>query len=370
MRIVHLADYGGPYPGSFVPMLRAVGDAAAQRGWSFDAVFTPVAATRQWFADMTADGLPVRVAPAAGRRALTAWLEEVLAERREPTVLHTHFSTFDLPALVTARRHPEVRVIWHMHTRLPPGPVGAVRNALKFGIAGRRVDAMLCVSADMKAGAHRRLAPAGRLVVFLNAVDLERFQPAATENERALARGQLGLPLGRPLLVHFGWDWDTKGGDLFLATVDLLRRAGVDVIALSVGGGEPARAASARLGLGDRVRVVEPRDDVRIFYAAADVFVASSRAEGMPYAVLEALCTGTPAVVSAIPIHATFAEETAGCVLAERRPRAFAEAIQCVLSARAEDRFPVDMNRLAARLDLGTWAQRLLDLYADRLAAG
>ena len=34
VRLVHLAGYGGPYAGSFVPMLRGVMRAARDRGWS------------------------------------------------------------------------------------------------------------------------------------------------------------------------------------------------------------------------------------------------------------------------------------------------------------------------------------------------
>jgi hypothetical protein len=33
VRLIHLAGYGGPYPGSFIPMLRAVIGAAARRDW-------------------------------------------------------------------------------------------------------------------------------------------------------------------------------------------------------------------------------------------------------------------------------------------------------------------------------------------------
>jgi teichuronic acid biosynthesis glycosyltransferase TuaC len=368
MRIVHLADYGGPYPGSFVAMIRAVDEAAAKRGWSFEAVFTPVAATRSWYAELAADGVATRIAPDVRRRPLSAWLTDVVAEGHQRTVLHTHFTSFDLPALAAARGRVEVAVMWHLHTRLEPGPSAAVRNALKFTVFGRRVDAILCVSPDMGEVALRRHAPADRVVVFPNAIDLSRFQPAADSQERERARARLGVPAGQPLLVHFGWDWERKGGDLFLATIDTLVRSGVAVQGLSVGGGEPARAGVAEVGLSEHVRILEPQDDVRALYAAADVFVSPSTAEGMPYAVLEALCTGTPAVISDIPSHTPLAEQTPGCVLAERNPQALAEVIQSVLSARAEGTLWVDVSRLAASLDPRDWAERLLDLYSERLS--
>jgi glycosyltransferase involved in cell wall biosynthesis len=347
-------------------MLRAVGNAATERGWSFEAVFTPVAATRPWYAELASDGVVTRIAPDISRRALSAWVGNLVAEQSQSTVLHTHFVRFDLPAVAAARHRKDTLAMWHMHNPPGPGLNKAMRNTLKFAFAGRLVDRILCVSQEAAEGMRRRCAPARRVMVFPNAIDLKSFLPSATQQEREQARARLRVAPGRPLLVHFGWDWERKGGDLFLETVDGLSRSGTKVLGLCVGGGEPAHARVADLDLGKVVQVIEPRDDVRTLYAAADVFLAPSSSEGMPYAVLEALCTGTPTVVSDIPSHALFTGTT-GCVLAEREPKALAKAVRSILDARANGGFPVDISELAARLDLRDWAQRLLDLYAERI---
>jgi len=342
-------------------MLRAVNDAAQQRGWSFEAIFTEVAAGRPWYSELQADGIAVGTAPYTRRKALAGWLEDLLSQRNEPTVLHTHFTTFDIPAVMVAHRHDGVATVWHVHTRLQSGPRAILRNAVKFGLIGRQVETILCVSSDLRDAAHRRLAPAQRLVVFPNAIDLEHFNHATPE-QRSRARAELGIPEGHPLLVHFGWDWETKGGDLFLHSVAQLADEGIEVRAICVGGGEPAHATIARLKLGDRVSVTPPRDQVRTLYAAANVFVSSSSAEGMSYAVLEALSTGTPAVVSAIPSHIALAERVQGCIVAARDPQSFATAIQSALSSDHQ----VDIGNLAETLDLRAWAQRLINLYEER----
>jgi len=369
MRIVHLAAYGGSYPGSFVPMLRAVDDAARKRGWLFEAVFTCDAASHPWYAEMANDGVGVRVAPALSRRALASWVNDIVAERPPGnTVLHAHFTTFDLPVAAAARRSADVVAIWHMHNPPESNPAQVVRGVLKFALAGRHVDRILCVSQETAEVVRRRGAPRGRVLVFPNAIDLRRFLPPADTQERARARLQLGISPERALLVHFGWDWERKGGDLFLAAIDLLSRTHGDTLGLSVGGGEHARAQVAALGLGECVQVLEPQDDVRTLYAAADMFVAPSSSEGMPYAVLEALCTGTPAVVSDIPSHAVLLH-TPGCVAAQRDPQSLANAIGAVLDARRGDGPAVDASKLVADLDLADWAERLLDLYTQRLSS-
>jgi glycosyltransferase involved in cell wall biosynthesis len=366
MRIVHLSAYGGSYPGSFVAMLRAVNGAALKRGWQFEAVFTPEAVLHPWYAALEDDGVIACIAPMGSRRARSAWVKDLVAEQPQKTVLHSHFTAFDMPVVAVARGRQETLAIWHMHNP-PESSLGQVaRGVLKFAIAGRVVDGILCVSQETADVVRRRLAPARRVIVFPNAIELRRFLPAATQQERARARAELGIEPGRQVLVHFGWDWERKGGDLFLETVDILAHTGTDVLGLCVGGGEPARTRIADLSLGERAQVLEPRDDVRTLYSAADVFLAPSSSEGMPYAVLEALCTGTPAVISDIPSHVLLAE-TPGCILAARAPQALAQAVRSTLDARADGGLSVDTSGLVARLDLGDWAERLLDLYAERL---
>jgi glycosyltransferase involved in cell wall biosynthesis len=100
---------------------------------------------------------------------------------------------------------------------------------------------------------------------------------------------------------------------------------------------------------------------VRTLYSAANLFVSSSLAEGMSYAVLEALSTGTPTVVSAIPSHIALAERVQGCIVAARNPQSFATAIRSTLSSD----YQVNIGQLAETLDLRAWAQRLIDLYEE-----
>ena len=351
MRVVHLARYGGPYAGSFVAMVRAVAAACARRGWDCEAVFDPQARDRDWYPELSAE-LPVRTG-----RGDAGFVADLLAESAGPTLLHTHFTGFDLPALTAARRRPQTAVVWHLHTRLDSGPVAAARNALKFGVLGRRVDRIVCAGPGIAAVARRRLAR--RVEVLPNAIDADRF-PSATDEERRAARRRLDLPADRPVLVHFGWDWEMKGGDLFVAAARELAARGTDAVPLSIG------AAAARDGLVVR----PPSHDVRQVYAAADVFVSSSPAEGDPYSVLEALATGTP-VVAAPRSHGEAGERVAACRVAERTPAAFADAIAATLErprdAAAADRAEARDWILRER-DLRAWADRVTDVY-ERAAA-
>jgi glycosyltransferase involved in cell wall biosynthesis len=68
------------------------------------------------------------------------------------------------------------------------------------------------------------------------------------------------------------------------------------------GNASPAiRSLIDELGLRDRVRQLGVRADIGDLLVAADVFVLSSRWEGLPGAAIEALALGTPIVACDIP---------------------------------------------------------------------
>ncbi len=361
MRVIHLARYAGPYPGSFIAMLRAAAAEGDRRGWRTEAVFDPVAADRPWYAELGGE-MAVRVSPdRAGRGDLVRYVRDLLAEEDGPTLLHTHFTGFDLASAAAARGRPATAVVWHLHTRLDPGPRVVLRNALKFRALSGGVQRIVCVGPDIAAAARRRLAPRARLAVVENGIDVSRF-PLASDDERAQARAALDLPAGRPVLVHFGWDWEMKGGPLFASAAGVLRDRGFDALAVSVGATALADGA---------VITRPPRDDVRSVYAAADVVVSSSEVEGGPFSVLEALAVGTP-VVASPRANAGVGGVLAACRVAERTPEAFADVVAATLARPAEQ---AAAEREAAReyvakeRDISAWARRIADIQEQAMAA-
>lgn len=364
MRLIHLADYHGPYAGSFIPMLLATLRAARGRGWDVAAGFTPVARGRPWVEELEADGIGVRVAPSHSPRELRGWISDLLDESEGPTIVHTHFTAFDVPAALAARARPNASVLWHLHSRAAPGWLAAARNMVKYAVFGRMVEQILCVAPDIATVTRRRLAPARKVRFVPNAIDASRFPPVTPER-RVAAREQLGLPYDATVLMHLGWDWSRKGGDLFLRAAGRVGGAREDIVPVTVGAEAPARTLAAELGL-DHLRVLDPTDDVQSLYAAADVFVSSSRAEGMPFAVAEALCSGIAVVASDIPGQVAIGQDIRACRLTSLDPAAIAAGIEETLD-RSPEAVREEANEarsaIVRAMDIGAWAESILDLY-------
>ena len=103
--------------------------------------------------------------------------------------------------------------------------------------------------------------------------------------------------------LFIGMMRDLKGPDLFIdALAQVEMRLGRKVSAVMVGDGEHLpryEMQVRRLGLDDRVRFLKPMP-ARQAFALARTIVVPSRAEAMPYIVLEALAAGKPMIATAV----------------------------------------------------------------------
>jgi glycosyltransferase involved in cell wall biosynthesis len=232
----------------------------------------------------------------------------------------------------------------------------------------RRVATIFCVAPGIRDQVIRRGAAPGKVQILPNAIATDRF-PVATDDERDRARTTLELPPEAKVLLHLGWDWHRKGGDVFVDAVTALRNSmgQTPVVGATVGG-----EGGEKRDLPDGVVTLAPTSDVQSLYAAADVLVSPSRAEGQPYAVMEALSCGTPVVASDIPGHTLIADGISDCrIVPGEDSLRVAAAAQELLSrdpstARAEATAAHDA--MVDRFGVSAWSDKLLDCYR-RLAA-
>lgn len=190
--------------------------------------------------------------------------------------------------------------------------------------------------------------PPARLATIANGVEC---------SGGGVTRAALGLPEG-PLVVAVGTLDAVKGHRHLLEAWPEVRRAIPSAQLVLVGDGPlreelPRRAAG--LGLGDSVRFLGFRSPARPFAAAADVFVLPSLTEGMPNAVLEAMCLGRAIVASRVGgVPELIQEGESGLLVPPGDARALSAAITALLgdaprrealgqaaAARAHTRFSV-----------------------------
>ena len=163
----------------------------------------------------------------------------------------------------------------------------------------RLVDCHVCVSESV-ADFSREVAglPAEKLVVIPTGVDLKRFPaPTATRlTDLGIAPGRRGILSAARLDPQKRLEWLLERAATFLPQLPEH-----DLVIAGRGPNErQLKRLAIRLGIDQRVHFVGWRTDLPQVIAASDLLVLTSRWEGFPRVVLEAMASGKPVVTTAV----------------------------------------------------------------------
>lgn len=239
---------------------------------------------------------PVR--PATDARALHT-ARRLLAEHR-PRILHTHMAKAGLvgrTAALTLRERPRTVHTFHGHVLSGyfPGPVERGFVALERQLA-MRTDVLVAVSEQVRDELlELRIGRPAQYRVIPVGLDLSAH--LAVEGPSGALRSRLGVPAGVPLVGVIGRLVPIKDHPTLFEAVRRTPGAHLAV----VGDGERRRELeelARTLGTADRVHFAGWWSDVPAALADLDVVALSSRNEGTPVALVEALAAGRPVVAT------------------------------------------------------------------------
>jgi glycosyltransferase involved in cell wall biosynthesis len=347
--VVHVAAFANPAGGSFIAGLVRL----AQRHAEFETVLLcPESSARySWTSLLRKSG--VRVV-----HAKTAFEVVAALARMRPAVVHAHFVSWALPAMLGATA-AHARLAWHLHSGVAQSTArrNLARHA-KYAVAKRLVERFYCVSPDLIEYLEQYGVARSQMVELPNGVDLERFRPA-TLRERAAARRAFGLAPRDRAIAFFGRDAHVKGADrLARALLSMEPRPHALVIAPS--------AASLKLLAHDRTIDAGCVADVREVLWACDAFALPSRVETVTYGLLEARGCGLPAVASPLPgIERAFRADAGTELVDADDAQAFAVALERALLRGVT---PLS-SELARSLSIDLWSDRLAEWYTMESAA-
>jgi glycosyltransferase involved in cell wall biosynthesis len=152
-----------------------------------------------------------------------------------------------------------------------------------------------------------------------------------------------------------------------------LPRGAYEAVIVGDGPDRPALESEVRrLGLASVVRLTGERNDVAQLLAASDVFVLSSRSEGLPLSILEAMAAGLPVVATNVGgVVELVLEGETGFLVPPGDPQSLVGALERLLDDSALRRRlgAAGRIRVEEHFDLVSTRQAHLDLYSALLAA-
>jgi len=316
-------------------------------------------------AEMRARGVEVRGLPkgAAFDASLIVRLAKLLVEEHVD-VVHTH-NPQPLAYGAMAGRLARVAVV---HTKHGANPARGRRLWLRR-LGGHLAHAYVAVSTATSEIARRnRECPPQRLRIIPNGVDLEAHH--ADAQARRELRAELRVPDDAWLFGTVGRVSKEKDHALLVRAAGPLLGPRVRLVIVGDGPQMAALRAEARR-YAPWVVLTGMRHDVPRVLCAMDSFVLSSRSEGLPLALLEAMATRLPVIATDVGGVAEVLDSgRAGRLVPAGDERALRMHMRELVVDRAAARALGDRALARARdYDAATAAQAYLDLYGELTSA-
>jgi glycosyltransferase involved in cell wall biosynthesis len=219
-----------------------------------------------------------------------AWHITKRARKAEPDVIHGHGAKGGAFARLTLAGKPAIRAY------TPHGGSLLLDHESRTGKAYLTLERLLMMRGDLylfESAYSARIfdakigQPSGLVRVVHNGVANSEFEPVT-------------LAAHATDLVFLGGFRPVKGIDVLIDAIASLHRSGSPVTATLVGDGPDMAALSAqvaRVGLAGAVRVAPPMP-ARAAMALGRIMIIPSRAESLPYVVLEAASAGKPLITT------------------------------------------------------------------------
>ena len=256
------------------------------------------------------------------RDALTVWKLFRLFMREKPELVHTHtakagtvgrvagfFYRWLTPRALLGKPRP-CRFIHTYHGHIFHGYYGRMKTSLFLTIertlARLVTDNIVVVSEQQRREINQtfRVGHSDQFRVIPLGLDLSQF--AGWESRRDAFRSELGVQADEVLVGIVGRLTEIKNHELFLRVVSRFTKldgtkARVRFVIIGEGSLRASLEEQARaLGLTEHVTFAGNRTDPEMFYPALDLVALTSRNEGTPLTLIEAMANGRAVIATAV----------------------------------------------------------------------
>lgn len=229
------------------------------------------------------------------------YIRSVLAEL-DPDVIHSHGIRADIFSAVYLSNYYTVSTIHNypyedyvLAYKKILGTVMAITNLWSFKKIKEPIACSYSVSKKIKEKTKKEYE------VIQNGIDTNVFNYTTTE-EKMKKRNMLGISQEKKVFLYLGALIPRKNPLMVIDAFKSINK-NEDNVLLIVGDGNLYEECKEYINGDNNIKLVGKVNNPIDYYKASDFYVASSYSEGLPMAVMEALSTGLPVILSDIDSH-------------------------------------------------------------------
>lgn len=234
-------------------------------------------------------------------------LAYICAQRRID-VIHTHFPRENCIAILAGLWRGGMKVVNTSHLVFETGFAWKIINRI-FSARNLKV---ICVCREQVDKLIRNGVRKKKLCVIHNGIPPVE-DDGHNDIRRKKIREEFGIDENAPLFCTLTRYEEVKGVDILIKAAAELKKSVPDARVLIAGDGsqfEDMKNLRHELSLDDTVVMAGFRTDGRDILAASDVFVSSSRSEALSFAIIEAMSSGLPVIISNVGGNPDILENT------------------------------------------------------------
>jgi len=236
---------------------------------------------------------------------LALWKMIFIFRKKEYPIVHTHSSKAGILGRLAAKLAGVPIVIhtvhgWSFHDAMPP--LTRKVYILLEQICARFTDALIIVTkGDREKGLLEGIGKPDQYHLIRSAIPLNEFNPQNYSRDQI--RRDLGLPLDGPIVGTVGRFSAQKNPLEWVRVAEIIHREIPECCFLMVGDGplrSQVESALVQLGLKERVLLPGISRNIPQLMAAMDVFLLTSRWEGLPRVIPQAMSMQLPVVATGV----------------------------------------------------------------------
>lgn len=351
--ILQVCAFGAPSPGNFIASLSALQKKMSEYGYETIYAFPEKARDKEWCKRLV-ESNKVYFLPEAKARILpkTYCILRQIYKENQVQIVHSHFELYDIPTTIMAPK--SVKVFWHLHDALRENYIkGSVSRKIltkiQYSLFGKRA-ILLSVSKEHAYFVESLGFNRNRIFYFPNGINTSRI---VLITEKSYSSD----------FLMFGWDVKRKGVDLALEAMKHLDSHQIRILVV----GEEKCKKYLQLNKVPGIVYKEPVKDVNELYSKVKAFLHISRAEGLSYALLEAIYAGLPVICSDIPEN-QFARKFRNVIFVKSGD--CTEIVNAMLAIDAQTTYSIEdaaynRNIIDKQYSLETWCTNLAKFYLD-----
>ena len=348
MKILQICAYSAPYEGNFIKSLKALERCALEHGDETIYCFPKVNRNIDWCREIEMNHI-VYYLPLSHARFLPKtylMLKRIFKENPDIAIAHSHFELYDTPLTLTAPK--SVKIFWHLHDAIGTYLHGIYKYIWKIHYCWLSKRAILLSVSEKHKRVVIKLGFSSENAYYEpNAIDTERIRQVVPDRKTDTD------------FLILGWDYIRKGVDLAEESIKLLSCN----VKLGVAGGNVNE--QTEIGRYSIVNVT-PNNDINILFESTKCFLHISRAEGMSYALLEALYAGLPVIISNIEENMIAKNFPTAFIVKNEDVEEISSAMRSLISndfKLSETHVQKSRKMIEDNYSIQSWAERIFNDY-------